>query len=520
MWERLLTQLRVVASYIFLLLLPLPCFLSLEHDVPLSTSLFNPISTVASLLLLLSLLGYAWYVRKRWPLLSFGLVWFFLNLIIESTIVPLELKFEHRMYLPSAGFYLALFFLLLRGCRKFTFNMKAQRRLLLVSGAVIVFSLLTMMTYYRNAAWCDKITLYADCVAKAPLTPRSHANLAKALAEKGNYLEAVRESEKAIALGRSGLEEYWAAANNIVICTDKVSGPEEAIQRGQVLLLNAPPKAKQNSYPLFLNNLGRLALQEGKYKEAYKYFLKTFWMPLQGPFLKDLKECEWLLEKTIRAAIQNGIVLFDGFEEGKQHPDEAVYKNMAILSYSTHHWKMALQYCQQLKAVKACSQKYQKIENEIKNRQRLNSAQKDKGTLKSNYLYQPFKSYGSFCLAVSYYLIKSGLINNFIVDHLLDGAKKQKGVYKRDAFLLNSWRLYVNKNFNGALNEIDHALKLDPEYARLWFNKGIYYLGEGKPLEARQAFSRGLKLYPDYPHKNKILTMLNGSIQVEGQKGG
>jgi hypothetical protein len=106
--QRLLTELRVLVSYIFLLLLPLPRFMNLEHDVTISSSLFSPMTTLWSLLFLVLIVGVGWRIRKKYPLISLGIFWFFLNLLMESTIFPLELKFEHRLYLPSVGFYLTL----------------------------------------------------------------------------------------------------------------------------------------------------------------------------------------------------------------------------------------------------------------------------------------------------------------------------------------------------------------------------------------------------------------------------
>ena len=105
--ERLLTEARVVVWYMSLLLWPNPARLSMEHDFEISTSLFSPLTTFPALLLIGALIFLAIRFRKRFPVATFGIAWFFLNLVIESTIIPLELVFEHRLYLPSMGFYLS-----------------------------------------------------------------------------------------------------------------------------------------------------------------------------------------------------------------------------------------------------------------------------------------------------------------------------------------------------------------------------------------------------------------------------
>jgi hypothetical protein len=45
---------------------------------------------------------------RSWPYLSFGVLFFFLNHLIESSIIPLELVFEHRNYIPSMFLFVPL----------------------------------------------------------------------------------------------------------------------------------------------------------------------------------------------------------------------------------------------------------------------------------------------------------------------------------------------------------------------------------------------------------------------------
>jgi hypothetical protein len=114
MWERVLTEFRVLVRYITLLILPLPGRLNLEHEVPISRSLFSPFTTLLSLLVLLALVALGFYLARRRPLISFFIFWFFIQLAIESSFVPLELMFEHRLYLPSVSLAVILAVLLLQ----------------------------------------------------------------------------------------------------------------------------------------------------------------------------------------------------------------------------------------------------------------------------------------------------------------------------------------------------------------------------------------------------------------------
>ncbi len=101
--ERVLTQFRVVLYYLTLLIYPHPSRLNLDYDFPLSRTILDPPTTLLSIVIVFGLIGYGiWTARKR-PLLSFCILWYFGNLVIESSIFPLEMVFEHRLYLPSIG---------------------------------------------------------------------------------------------------------------------------------------------------------------------------------------------------------------------------------------------------------------------------------------------------------------------------------------------------------------------------------------------------------------------------------
>jgi hypothetical protein len=99
--QRLLTEFRIVVFYISLLLFPHPSRLNLDHHVILSTGIFSPVSTLISAVILLLLFIAALVSARKYRLLSFCLLWYLGNLVIESSFIGLELIFEHRNYLPS-----------------------------------------------------------------------------------------------------------------------------------------------------------------------------------------------------------------------------------------------------------------------------------------------------------------------------------------------------------------------------------------------------------------------------------
>lgn len=118
MSERVLTQFRIVLYYLTLLIYPHPSRLNLDYDFSISKTVLNPPATLISIVIVLGLIGYGIWVAKRRPVLSFCILWYFGNLIIESSIFPLEMVFEHRLYLPSIGPFILFSLLAVRGIEK------------------------------------------------------------------------------------------------------------------------------------------------------------------------------------------------------------------------------------------------------------------------------------------------------------------------------------------------------------------------------------------------------------------
>ncbi len=107
--ERIYTQLHVVLDYIKEILLPSLTGSGIYHDdFPIYSSLLDPFSTLLIALSFITLLGLALWKRAQYPLFSFAVLWYFAGHLMESTVLPLELYFEHRNYLPMLGPALAL----------------------------------------------------------------------------------------------------------------------------------------------------------------------------------------------------------------------------------------------------------------------------------------------------------------------------------------------------------------------------------------------------------------------------
>jgi hypothetical protein len=118
MSERVLTQFRIVLYYITLLIYPHPSRLNLDYDFPISRTILDPSTTLISILIVAGLIGYSIWTAKKRPVLSFCILWYFGNLVIESSIFPLEMVYEHRLYLPAVGPFVLFSLMVIRGIEK------------------------------------------------------------------------------------------------------------------------------------------------------------------------------------------------------------------------------------------------------------------------------------------------------------------------------------------------------------------------------------------------------------------
>lgn len=172
-WERELTQLRVLPMYLYWYIMPLPSHLSFYYDsYPISTDLLHPATTLLGGSLLLGLLGLAIAVHQRRPLLALGIGWFFVSQALTSSPVPLELVFEHRNYPALLGISLAYADLFFVAANRFD-----PRVAVLVASVVLMnFGLLT---FIRSSIWGDRLFLTQTLSEDNPSSARAAYDLAR-----------------------------------------------------------------------------------------------------------------------------------------------------------------------------------------------------------------------------------------------------------------------------------------------------------------------------------------------------
>ncbi len=194
-----LTQFSVIVKYIQLLILPVNQ--NFDYNFPISGGFFE-IRTLLSFLALSAFIVLAVYLFNRNRVISFCIAWFFLTLLIESSIIPInDVIFEHRTYLPSFGFFLILsswIYLLLWEKQKY----------LAISIFIIIIGSYSYLTYERNKIWENDLTLWNDVVGKTENYARPFAIRGFAYGALGQWDNAIADYSRAIGINPTYTDAY------------------------------------------------------------------------------------------------------------------------------------------------------------------------------------------------------------------------------------------------------------------------------------------------------------------------
>ena len=261
--ERLMTESRIIMYYLSQIFYPMTSRLSLVHDIKISTSLFKPWTTIPSILAIISLLGIGFSQTIKKPIIAFSIFFFFINHIIESTIIPLELIYEHRNYLPSFFLFFPVATGLIWMIDYFKKKNSFIQKLLVVSTAILLFSLCAS-TIVRNRAWATEKTLWEDCIIKAPGLTRPYHNLALYYYQANGYMKKAMEYYN-MALTKRFLKtkaEYAWTLNNMAVILCGNGDHKNSIKYFKKALEIKP------HYPNALQNLTLLYVQTGRFSEA------------------------------------------------------------------------------------------------------------------------------------------------------------------------------------------------------------------------------------------------------------
>jgi Tfp pilus assembly protein PilF len=259
----LFTQFSVIVAYISLLLFPVGQ--NASHDHPMFSSF--DFAVFLSLMFLLAMFGLGVYMllrsrrgEKAIRLAAFGVFLFFLALSVESSVLPIgELMVEYRVYLPSAGFLIAI---VTTGLVLFGRIESPTSRKAAVIALPLVVLVLSSATYARNNVWQSEISLWKDVVSKSPKMARPHNNLGVAYRDAGKLDTAIEQFQVALNLK----PDYVEVHHNIGKTYEYKGMLNEAMEHYKTVIKIKPDNAKT------YYNLARIYEYKGMIDTAVDYY--------------------------------------------------------------------------------------------------------------------------------------------------------------------------------------------------------------------------------------------------------
>lgn len=191
--DRMATALRTTMEYIGMHVFPIS--LSADYwvsEVPIAN--FGDLMVWLSILVILGLTGLSFYLRKKWPVFSWGILFFFMMLLPVSNFLFAAgfLKAERILYIPSIGLIIVIASLLLR------LGQMKQGKIPALGIAALLVVFFSVKTWSRGQAWKNNFTLAEATLRTSPDSPRFNNIMGLELKARKQKEEALVFFEKAV----------------------------------------------------------------------------------------------------------------------------------------------------------------------------------------------------------------------------------------------------------------------------------------------------------------------------------
>ena len=143
-WNKFLFAPWSLFCYLYLIFFPFPQFLSLNHELPFSVGWLHPFTIVVSWPAFLGVVVLALIQARRWKVFSFAVLWYLGSLAVESMPLPVELIYEHRLYLALLG-------VLVPACAWPVLKGKSLR--LALAWGIVIALFFGFFAFIRNRVW-------------------------------------------------------------------------------------------------------------------------------------------------------------------------------------------------------------------------------------------------------------------------------------------------------------------------------------------------------------------------------
>ncbi len=177
-YERLLTEARILVDYLWHWFVPVTATTGVFQDhLTHSTGLLEPATTLASIAFHVLLIGAAVALVRRQPLFSFAMLFFYGAHLLESSVINLELYFEHRNYLAAAFLFLPVV----------AFLDAALDRRLFVGVAMVLAVAFAGLTANTAYGWRSYPTMVETAATRLPDSMRAQQQYALQLYNNGEW---------------------------------------------------------------------------------------------------------------------------------------------------------------------------------------------------------------------------------------------------------------------------------------------------------------------------------------------
>lgn len=274
-YERLLTQGRVLVMYLWQCIWPVPEHMPFYYDwLQPSRGLLRPADTLLAIIVVVSLLLLAWFLRLRRPLFSFGLLLFFASHFIASNVMNLELAFEHRNHFALIGIVLCAMDML--GLVAKWLGLGSWGAAGLCGGLLII---LVAATTIRVDDWSSRLKLALVGAELAPRSARAWNTLCLTYYEEGGgRIPNNPNVEKAIAACGKGAElapYSLTGLTNLIVFKSRhgqVSAQDWRLYLDRLRMVNMSPENRQSIW-IVLNNVRMgAAMDDGAVIDAMDIF--------------------------------------------------------------------------------------------------------------------------------------------------------------------------------------------------------------------------------------------------------
>jgi protein O-mannosyl-transferase len=471
--EFVLTELRIVSRYIFLVLVPIPSFMVFDYSnsYPVSKSLLHPLTTLSSFFFLLSIFAFSLRYFKKVPLISFGILWYLITIFLESFIaLGLDPYFEHRNYLPSYGLFLSLASLLIYADKP---GWKVKTASIILFTALLLF----VLTFTRNGVWREGRLLWENAVEKSPNNARAHVNLGIVYTGKGWLDKAIEHFQFALKLKPESAEAH----ENMGVAYARKGLRDKAVEEYRTTL-----KLQPNYYEAHYN-MGIVFFENGDIDKAIEEYTAALKI---RPDLADVHVnmgiaygSKGLMDQAIEH-LQTAVELDPDFAEAHNNLGIA-YAKLGSFDKAVEQYRIAVKLQPSYMNARA------NLENAYKSQ-----GQSDKSTER----YQPAVDQ-NLDNAEAHFKLGNDFFKNNRKDQAIE--QYQLAVKLKPDFIAAHYNLGVTFSDKGlldkAVKQYQLVIKLAPDYAEAHENLGVAYISKGLIDKAVEHFKIAIALNPNNP---------------------